>query len=161
MTPVSAKPAGRRRLSVAPMMDWTDCHCRVFHRQITQHIWLYTEMVTTGARVHGEVERHLRNDGIEHPVTLQLGGSDPANLAHSAKLGEQRGYEEISLNCGCLSERVQKGAIADAGCKTCIEHARNAVHMNSSVSSRTWKSSSAAASRPVTKSPCAWNTSMA
>jgi tRNA-dihydrouridine synthase A len=92
------------------MMDWTDRHCRVFHRQITRHTWLYTEMVTTGALVHGDVERHLRYDQVEQPVALQLGGSDPADLAKSAKLGEQWGYQEINLNCGCPSERVQKGA---------------------------------------------------
>jgi tRNA-dihydrouridine synthase A len=99
-----------RRLSVAPMMDWTDRHCRVFHRQITRHTWLYTEMVTTGALIHGDVDRHLRHDDIEHPVALQLGGSDPSDLARGAKLGEQWGYDEINLNCGCPSERVQKGA---------------------------------------------------
>ena len=99
-----------RRLSVAPMMDWTDRHCRVFHRQITRHTWLYTEMVTTGALVYGDVERHLRFNEEEHPVALQLGGSDPADLATSAKLGQQYGYDEINLNCGCPSERVQKGA---------------------------------------------------
>jgi len=92
------------------MMDWTDRHCRMFHRQITRHTWLYTEMVTTGALVYGDVERHLRYDGAEHPVALQLGGSDPADLAKSAKLGEQWGYDEINLNCGCPSERVQRGA---------------------------------------------------
>jgi tRNA-dihydrouridine synthase A len=101
---------GRRRLSVAPMMDWTDRHCRVFHRQITRHTWLYTEMVTTGALVYGDVERHLRFSEEEHPVALQLGGSDPADLAKSAKLGQEWGYDEINLNCGCPSERVQKGA---------------------------------------------------
>jgi tRNA-dihydrouridine synthase A len=166
-----------RRLSVAPMMDWTDRHCRVFHRQITRHTWLYTEMVTTGALVHGDVARHLRYDEVEHPVALQLGGSDPADLAKSAKLGQEWGYDEINLNCGCPSERVQKGAfgaclmaepqlvadcvkamrdavsidvtvkhrigidktedygfvrdfvgtIADAGCRTFIVHARNAI----------------------------------
>ncbi|HZW21995.1 tRNA dihydrouridine(20/20a) synthase DusA [Noviherbaspirillum sp.] len=166
-----------RRLSVAPMMDWTDRHCRVFHRQITRHTWLYTEMVTTGALIHGDVPRHLDYSEIEHPVALQLGGSEPADLAKSAKLGEQWGYDEINLNCGCPSERVQKGAfgaclmaepqlvadcvkamrdavsvdvtvkhrigidhvetydfvrdfvgtIADAGCKTFIVHARNAI----------------------------------
>jgi tRNA-dihydrouridine synthase A len=99
-----------RRLSVAPMMDWTDRHCRVFHRKITQHTWLYTEMVTTGALVYGDVERHLRFNEEEHPVALQLGGSDPHDLAISAKLGQQWGYDEINLNCGCPSERVQKGA---------------------------------------------------
>ncbi len=92
------------------MMDWTDRHCRVFHRQITRHTWLYTEMVTTGALVYGDVERHLRFSEEEHPVALQLGGSDPADLAKSAKLGQEWGYDEINLNCGCPSERVQKGA---------------------------------------------------
>ncbi|MES3022890.1 MAG: tRNA dihydrouridine(20/20a) synthase DusA [Pseudomonadota bacterium] len=174
---MTARTLPSRRLSVAPMMDWTDRHCRVFHRQITRHTWLYTEMVTTGALVYGDVERHLRFNDEEHPVALQLGGSDPADLAKSAKLGEQYGYDEINLNCGCPSERVQKGAfgaclmaepqlvadcvkamrdavsvdvtvkhrigidrneeygfvrdfvgtIADAGCKTFIVHARNAV----------------------------------
>jgi tRNA-dihydrouridine synthase A len=159
------------------MMDWTDRHCRVFHRQITRHSWLYTEMVTTGALVYGDVERHLRFNEEEPPVALQLGGSDPADLAASAKLGQQWGYDEINLNCGCPSERVQKGAfgaclmaephlvadcvramrdavdidvtvkhrigidqqesygfvrdfvgtISDAGCKTFIVHARNAI----------------------------------
>ncbi|WP_311196597.1 tRNA dihydrouridine(20/20a) synthase DusA [Rugamonas fusca] len=166
-----------RRLSVAPMMDWTDRHCRVFHRQITRHTWLYTEMVTTGALVYGDVERHLRFSEEEHPVALQLGGSDPADLAVSAKKGQDWGYDEINLNCGCPSERVQKGAfgaclmaepqlvadcvkamrdavtidvtvkhrigindtesydfvrdfvgtVADAGCRTFIVHARNAI----------------------------------
>lgn len=166
-----------RTLSVAPMMDWTDRHCRVFHRQITRHTWLYTEMVTTGALLHGDVPRHLDFDEQEHPVALQLGGSEPSDLAHSAKLGEQWGYDEINLNCGCPSERVQKGAfgaclmgeptlvadcvkamkdavsidvtvkhrigiddvqsydfvrdfvgqISEAGCKTFIVHARNAI----------------------------------
>jgi tRNA-dihydrouridine synthase A len=172
-----ARRLGPRTLSVAPMMDWTDRHCRVFHRQITRHTWLYTEMVTTGALVYGDVERHLRFNDEEHPVALQLGGSDPADLATSAKLGQQWGYDEINLNCGCPSERVQKGAfgaclmsepqlvadcvkamrdvvdidvtvkhrigidrnedygfvrdfvgtVADAGCKTFIVHARNAI----------------------------------
>lgn len=92
------------------MMDWTDRHCRLFHRQITRHTWLYTEMVTTGALIHGDVPYHLDFNQEEHPVALQLGGSDPADLAKSAKLGEQWGYDEINLNCGCPSERVQKGA---------------------------------------------------
>lgn len=99
-----------RRLSVAPMMDWTDRHCRFFHRTISRHTWLYTEMVTTGALVHGDVARHLDFSEEEHPVALQLGGSDRADLAHSARLGQQWGYDEINLNCGCPSERVQKGA---------------------------------------------------
>jgi tRNA-dihydrouridine synthase A len=92
------------------MMDWTDRHCRMFHRHITRHSWLYTEMVTTGALLHGDVGRHLDFNQEEHPVALQLGGSEPADLAKSARLGEQWGYDEINLNCGCPSERVQKGA---------------------------------------------------
>ncbi|MEY3579719.1 MAG: tRNA dihydrouridine(20/20a) synthase DusA, partial [Pseudomonadota bacterium] len=95
------KSLSSRRLSVAPMMDWTDRHCRLFHRQITRHTWLYTEMVTTGALLFGNVPRHLDYSDEEHPIALQLGGSDPADLAASAKLGEQWGYDEINLNCGC------------------------------------------------------------
>jgi len=98
------------RLSVAPMMDWTDRHCRYFHRLLSRHALLYTEMVTTGALVHGDVARHLRFNAEEYPVALQLGGSEPIDLAHCAKLGEQWGYDEINLNCGCPSERVQRGA---------------------------------------------------
>ena len=98
------------RLSVAPMMDWTDRHCRYFHRLLSRRALLYTEMVTTGALIHGDVERHLRFNAEEHPVALQLGGSEPADLARCAKLGEQWGYDEINLNCGCPSERVQRGA---------------------------------------------------
>jgi tRNA-dihydrouridine synthase A len=92
------------------MMDWTDRHCRFFHRLLTQHTLLYTEMVTTGALRHGSVERHLRFNAEEHPVALQLGGSDATDLAYAAKLGEQWGYDEINLNCGCPSDRVQRGA---------------------------------------------------
>jgi len=91
-------------------MDWTDRHCRYFHRLITRHTRLYTEMVTTGALIHGDVPRHLRFNAEEHPVALQLGGSEPADLAHCAKLAEQWGYDEVNLNCGCPSERVQRGA---------------------------------------------------
>ena len=89
------------------MMDWTDRHCRMFHRR---HALLYTEMVTTGALLHGDVPRHLDFNPEEQPVALQLGGSEPADLAKAAKLGEQWGYGEINLNCGCPSERVQRGA---------------------------------------------------
>jgi len=103
-------PAQRWRLSVAPMMDWTDRHCRYFHRLLTRHALLYTEMVTSGALVHGDVARHLQHNTEEHPLALQLGGSEPADLAHCARLGEQWGYDEINLNCGCPSERVQRGA---------------------------------------------------
>lgn len=98
------------RLCTAPMMDWSDRHCRYFFRQLSGHAVVYTEMVTTGALVHGDVERHLRFDAAEHPVALQLGGSDATDLAHCARLGEQYGYDEINLNCGCPSERVQHGA---------------------------------------------------
>jgi len=100
----------RWKLSVAPMLDWTDRHCRYFHRLLTRHALLYTEMVTTGALIHGDLARHLRYNDEEHPVALQLGGSEPADLAHCARLGEQWGYDEINLNCGCPSERVQRGA---------------------------------------------------
>ncbi|WP_054256007.1 tRNA dihydrouridine(20/20a) synthase DusA [Paenacidovorax caeni] len=98
------------RMSVAPMLDWTDRHCRYLHRLLSHHALLYTEMVTTGALLHGDVARHLRFDAAEHPVALQLGGSEPQDLAHCARLGQQWGYDEINLNCGCPSERVQRGA---------------------------------------------------
>ena len=92
------------------MMDWTDRHCRYFHRLLTRRALLSTEMVTTGALLHGDVPRHLRFNGEEHPVALQLGGSEPAELAHCARLGARWGYDEINLNCGCPSERVQRGS---------------------------------------------------
>ena len=92
------------------MMDWTDRHCRYFHRLLTRHTLLYTEMVTTGALRHGDVMRHLRFNAEEHPLALQLGGSEADELAHAAQLGQQWGYDEINLNCGCPSERVQRGA---------------------------------------------------
>ncbi|RZT04275.1 tRNA-dihydrouridine synthase A [Duganella sp. CF402] len=132
----------KRLVSVAPMMDWSDRHCRMFHRHISKHTWLYTEMVTTGALVYGDVERHLRFNEEEHPVALQLGGSDPADLATSARLGEKWGYDEINLNCGCPSERVQKGAfgaclmaepqlVAD-----CVKAMRDAVSIDVTVKHR-------------------------
>jgi tRNA-dihydrouridine synthase A len=98
------------RLSVAPMMDWTDRHCRYFHRLLTRRTRLYTEMVTTGALLHGDVPRHLDYSDEEHPVALQLGGSEPDDLARCATLAERWGYDEVNLNCGCPSERVQRGA---------------------------------------------------
>ena len=98
------------RLTVAPMMDWTDRHCRYFHRLISPQARLYTEMVTTGALLHGNVPRHLDFSAREKPVALQLGGSEPGELARCALLGAQWGYDEINLNCGCPSERVQRGA---------------------------------------------------
>jgi tRNA-dihydrouridine synthase A len=98
------------RFCVAPMLDVTDRHCRYFHRQLSREARLYTEMVTTGALLHGPRERLLAFDPVEHPVALQLGGSDPGDLARAARLGERAGYDEINLNCGCPSERVQRGA---------------------------------------------------
>ncbi len=95
--------------SIAPMMDWTDRHCRVFHRQLTRHALLYTEMVTAQAIRHGDRPRLLDFDTVEQPVALQLGGSDPVMLAEAAKLGEDYGYCEINLNIGCPSDRVQEG----------------------------------------------------
>lgn len=92
------------------MMDWTDRHCRYFHRLLTKHTRLYTEMVTTGALLHGDVPRHLDFNVEEHPVALQLGGSEPEDLAACAKLAQKWGYDEVNLNCGCPSERVQRGA---------------------------------------------------
>ncbi|HEX6859042.1 MAG TPA: tRNA dihydrouridine(20/20a) synthase DusA [Caulobacteraceae bacterium] len=97
------------RLSVAPMMDWTDRHCRALHRTLSARALLYTEMVTTGAVLHGDRERLLGFDAFEQPVALQLGGSDPADLAASARIGEDLGYSEINLNVGCPSDRVQSG----------------------------------------------------
>ncbi|WP_397475380.1 tRNA dihydrouridine(20/20a) synthase DusA [Pusillimonas sp.] len=98
------------RFCVAPMIDVTDRHCRFFHRLLAPRARLYTEMITTGALLHGDIARHLDFHESEQPVALQLGGSDPQALADSARLGEQWGYDEINLNCGCPSDRVQRGA---------------------------------------------------
>src|SRR5689334_5613476 len=98
-----------RILSVAPMMDWTDRHCRVLHRMLTRRALLYTEMLTTGAVLHGDRARLLAFSDVEHPVALQLGGSDPADLVAAARIGEAEGYDEINLNVGCPSDRVQSG----------------------------------------------------
>ncbi|MDT8439426.1 MAG: tRNA dihydrouridine(20/20a) synthase DusA [Wenzhouxiangellaceae bacterium] len=102
-------PRNAWRLCVAPMMDWTDRHCRYFHRLLAPSARLYTEMVTTGAILHGDRDYLLGFDPAEHPVALQLGGSEPEALAEAARIGEQFGYDEINLNCGCPSDRVQKG----------------------------------------------------
>lgn len=96
-------------VAVAPMMDWTDRHCRYFHRRISRHAVLYTEMVTTGAVLHGDRERLLGFDAAEHPVVLQLGGSEPDDLAEAVRIGEGYGYDAFNLNCGCPSDRVQRG----------------------------------------------------
>ena len=107
---LNTRPNSPWRFSVAPMMDWTDRHCRAFHRTMSRRARLYTEMVTTGAIIHGPRERLLGFDAAEHPVAVQLGGSEPAALAHCARICEDYGYHEINLNCGCPSDRVQNGA---------------------------------------------------
>ncbi|TIU19566.1 MAG: tRNA dihydrouridine(20/20a) synthase DusA, partial [Mesorhizobium sp.] len=98
-----------RRFAVAPMMDWTDRHCRFLHRQLTRRALLYTEMVVADAVIRGARERLLGFDDTEHPVALQVGGSDPQKLAEAARIGEAFGYDEINLNVGCPSDRVQSG----------------------------------------------------
>ena len=98
------------RFAVAPMMDWTDRHCRYFLRQISPNARLYTEMITSAALVHGDAEKLLRFDPTEHPVALQLGGNDPQQMAAAARLGAAAGYDEININVGCPSDRVQSGA---------------------------------------------------
>ena len=108
-TSITAPAASGWRLCVAPMMDWTDRHCRYFHRLLAPHARLYTEMVTTGAILHGDRARHLDFDAAEHPVALQLGGHEPAELATCARIGAEWGYDEINLNVGCPSDRVQSG----------------------------------------------------
>ena len=100
-----------RRLSVAPMMDWTDRHCRYFLRLISRNTLLYTEMVTSGALIHGDRDRFLRYSEMEHPLALQIGGSTPADLAQCSRMAEEWGYDEVNLNVGCPSDRVQKGGI--------------------------------------------------
>src|SRR5438128_1118125 len=106
-----------RRISVAPMMDWTDRHCRYFLRGFSPDVLLYTEMVTAAAILHGDRARLLAFDPEEHPVALQLGGSEPRELAAAARAGEEAGYDEINLNCGCPSERVASGAFG-----ACLMH---------------------------------------
>ncbi|MDR7032226.1 tRNA dihydrouridine(20/20a) synthase DusA [Mesorhizobium sp. BE184] len=106
------------RLAIAPMMDWTDRHCRFFHRQLTRRALLYTEMVVADAVIHGARERLLGFDAQEHPAALQLGGSDPEKLAEAARIGEAFGYDEINLNVGCPSDRVQSGTFGACLMKT-------------------------------------------
>ena len=109
MPAAPAIAADALRLSVAPMMDWTDTHCRVFHRVIAPGARLYTEMVHANAVIHGDRARLLALDPVEHPVALQLGGSEPALLAQAARIGAEHGFDEVNLNCGCPSDRVQAG----------------------------------------------------
>ncbi len=131
-----------RRYCVAPMLDWTDRHERYFLRLISKHAWLYTEMVTTGALIHGDNERYLKFNHQEHPVALQLGGSDVQNMVTCAKMAEDFGYDEVNINVGCPSDRVQKGAfgaclmaepqlIAD-----CVSAMQNAVSIPVTVKNR-------------------------
>ncbi|MDJ1017652.1 MAG: tRNA dihydrouridine(20/20a) synthase DusA [Paracoccaceae bacterium] len=130
------------RLSVAPMMDWTDRHCRVFHRLISRETLLYTEMVTAPALVRGGARRLLRFDETEHPVALQLGGSDPEELAEAARMGAGEGYDEINLNVGCPSDRVQSGTFGAVLMKTpdlvarCVSGMRKAVDVPVTVKCR-------------------------
>ncbi|MDP9522866.1 tRNA dihydrouridine(20/20a) synthase DusA [Pseudomonas putida] len=109
--PETTRPEPSRRFSVAPMMDWTDRHCRFFLRLLSKQTLLYTEMVTTGALLHNDAHRFLRHDASEHPLALQLGGSVPADLAACARLAEEAGYDEVNLNVGCPSDRVQNNMI--------------------------------------------------
>lgn len=123
-------------------MDWTDRHCRFFWRLMTRHARLYTEMVTTGALLHGDVARHLRYNPEEHPIALQLGGSVPAELARCARLAQSWGYDEVNLNCGCPSDRVQNGRfgaclMAEAPLvRDCIDAMRSAVDLPVTVKQR-------------------------
>ena len=127
---------------VAPMMDWTDRHCRYFLRLITRRTRLYTEMITAPALAHGDVARHLDHDASEHPLALQLGGSEPRELANAARLGERWGYDEINLNCGCPSERVQTGSFGACLMREpvlvaeCVKAMRDAVHLPVTVKHR-------------------------
>jgi len=131
------------RLCVAPMMDVTDRHCRYFLRQLNSACFLYTEMTTTGALIHGDVKRHLQFDAEEHPVAVQLGGSDPEELRICSKIAEQYGYDEINLNIGCPSERVQKGAFGaclmaePALVAQCVSRIRDEVKIPVTVKHRT------------------------
>jgi len=131
-----------RRLNVAPMMDWTDRHCRFFHRILAPSALLYTEMVTTGAMLHGDLERLIGYSAEEHPLALQLGGSDPAELAESARIAQRHGYDEVNLNVGCPSDRVQRGRfgaclmLEPALVRDCVSAMRDAVDIPVTVKTR-------------------------
>ena len=140
--PATANPPLSRRFSVAPMMDWTDRHCRFFLRQLSRHALLYTEMVTTGALINGDAERFLRHDEVEYPLALQLGGSVPADLAACARMAEAAGYDEVNLNVGCPSDRVQNNLIGaclmghPALVADCVKAMRDAVGVEVTVKHR-------------------------
>ena len=131
-----------RRFSVAPMMDWTDRHCRFFLRLLSKRALLYTEMVTTGALLNGDAERFLRHDETEHPLALQLGGSTPADLAACARMAQDAGYDEVNLNVGCPSDRVQNNMIGaclmahPALVADCVKAMRDAVSIPITVKHR-------------------------
>src|SRR5580698_8998505 len=131
-----------RRISVAPMMDWTDRHCRYFLRGFSADVLLYTEMITAAAILRGNRERLLAYDAAEHPVALQLGGSDPAELASAARIGAQFGYDEINLNCGCPGDRLHSGAFGaclmldPARVADCVAAMRGAVNIPVTVKMR-------------------------
>jgi len=131
-----------RRLSVAPMMDWTDRHCRYFHRLLAPTALLYTEMVTTGAILHADLEKLIGFNREEHPLALQLGGSDPLELAESARIAQRYGYDEVNLNVGCPSDRVQRGRfgaclmLEPALVRDCVAAMRDTVEIPVTVKTR-------------------------
>ena len=139
---LTSSPEPSRRFSVAPMMDWTDRHCRYFLRLLSSRALLYTEMVTTGALLNGDHERFLRHDETEHPLALQLGGSVPADLAACAKMAQEAGYDEVNLNVGCPSDRVQNNMIGaclmghPALVADCVKAMRDAVSIPVTVKHR-------------------------
>lgn len=140
--PEASRTSPSRLFSVAPMMDWTDRHCRYFLRQLSRNALLYTEMVTTGALIHGDATRYLGHDEVEHPLALQLGGSVPGDLATCAKMAEHHGYDEVNLNVGCPSDRVQNNMIG--AClmahptlvADCVKAMRDAVEIDVTVKHR-------------------------
>src|ERR1700723_1219128 len=131
-----------RKLSVAPMMDWTDCHCRYVHRLFSPHALLYTEMIVSTALVRGDARRLLEHSAAEHPVALQLGGCDPKELAVAARIGAAAGFAEINLNVGCPSDRVQNGSfgaclmLKPALVADCVRSMRDATHLPVTVKCR-------------------------
>ncbi len=140
--PDTRRPEPPRRFSVAPMMDWTDRHCRFFLRLLSANALLYTEMVTTGALLNGDAARFLRHDDTEHPLALQLGGSVPADLAACARMAQDVGYDEVNLNVGCPSDRVQNNMIGaclmghPALVADCVKAMRDAVSIPVTVKHR-------------------------